>query len=93
MKEIWQASKSPANWDNQPQSGILACWWTFWIISGLVNRFSMKQSLKAEEIEELINATMTSILADGIYIALCIIAIMLTGKISEMQMAKIWKPS
>ena len=53
----------------------------------------MKQSLKAEEIGELINATITSILADGIYITLCIIAIMLTGKISEMQMAKIWKPN
>ncbi len=93
MKEIWQASKSPANWSNERESGILGCWWTFWIISGLVNRYSMKQSLKAEEIEELINATMTSILADGIYIALCIIAIMLTGKLSEMQMAKIWKPT
>lgn len=53
----------------------------------------MKQSLKPEEIEELINSTMTSILADGIYIALCVIAIMLTGKISEMQMANIWKLS
>lgn len=93
MKEIWQASNRPTDWRNQPDSTILGCWWTFWIISAMIGRVSFKLSMRAEKIDELVNATMVTMLSDLIDIPLGIIAIILTGKILEMQMAKIWTPT
>jgi hypothetical protein len=49
--------------------------------------------MRAEKIDELVNATMVTMLSDLIDIPLGIIAIILTGKILEMQMAKIWTPT
>ena len=60
-------------------------WWTLWIINGLIGRVIMKGALKAEELDELIIASQFTMLADLLYIPLCIIAIKLLSDIYTMQ--------
>ena len=42
MKELWKASRSPRDWQNEKNSFILGLWWTFWVISSVAGQLSMR---------------------------------------------------
>ena len=92
MKEIWKASKySSPDWKNQQADPILGWWWALWIISNTLGRASFRMSMRAEEVHELIRASMTTLISDAISIPLNIIAIVLVGKIFHMQISRLEK--
>ena len=74
MKEIWKASADPGNW-HQPRSALLPWWWFLWIVSCIVANAMFRYTLKAEELDELINASGISIASDALDIPLDLVLI------------------
>ncbi len=89
MKEIFKASKNPADWTGQMTPSILGWWWGFWIISGYLSQVSFRMSLRAEGIDELLTANVLTLISDAFDIPSALIAILMVGKLlQEMQMPK-----
>jgi hypothetical protein len=91
MKEIFKASKNPADWANQTSSPIVGWWWGFWIISAFLGQASFRISLGAQEIDELLTANVVMMISEVVDIPSAIITIVLVGKILEMQMSNLGK--
>ncbi len=85
MKEIYQVSRDPANWQTQLGSPLLGWWWTFWLTSSILGRFLLNRSIKSNTIDSLWNYTIMSIASSLIDIALCIITISLVKAIHMQQ--------
>ncbi|WP_312824573.1 DUF4328 domain-containing protein [Epilithonimonas sp.] len=56
---------------------IVYWWWFLWIINNIIGQFSMRYSIKAETLDELIFSTQASIFNNLIGIPLAIIAVMM----------------
>jgi len=87
MKEIWKASKNPTSWEGEERGAILPWWWFFFLIAGMFGNASFRTSMSAKEIHELITSTGITIASDVVSIPATIIALVLVGKIYEMQMS------
>ena len=86
MKEIWRASKNPDAWQSEHRGAILPWWWLFFVLMGIFGNASLKASLKAKEINELLTATGLSMAADLISVPASILAVVMVRQIFEMQM-------
>lgn len=89
MTEIWQASKNPASWGTLERGSILPWWWSFFLVSGMLGQASLRTSLRAKEINELIISTGLSIASDLVSIPATIIALVLVKQIYAMQMSHV----
>ncbi|MDH4383354.1 MAG: DUF4328 domain-containing protein, partial [Gammaproteobacteria bacterium] len=89
MKEIWKTSKNPAGWESEEVDSILPWWWFFFLISSALGNASFKYASSATEIPDLISATKLLIASDVVQIVSCLTALVLVGKIYEMQMAHV----
>src|SRR3989338_3160625 len=49
MKEIWQASKNPDGWNNEPAPPLLSWWWGLLLISGFLGQASLRLALRADD--------------------------------------------
>jgi len=89
MKEIWKASKNPTAWEGEERGAILPWWWFFFLIAGMFGNASLRTSMRAKEIHELITSTGITIASDLVSIPATIIALVLVRKIYEMQMSHV----
>ena len=89
MKEIWKASQNPTTWEDEERGAILPWWWFFFLIAGMLGNASFRTTMSAKEIHELISATGITIASDLVSIPATIIALVLVGKIHEMQMSHV----
>jgi len=62
-------------------------WWTFWIITNIVDRIVFKIIMRAEELDELIDASLISMGADVVNISLGIITLCLVFYVSKANLA------
>jgi hypothetical protein len=85
MKEIWKASANPHDWQNQPRSPLLPWWWFFWIFSNIVAQVAFRFSLQAEEIGEIMGASLLNIALDAVDIPGDLLLIAIVGRICQMQ--------
>jgi hypothetical protein len=85
MKEIWKASANPAHWQDEPRGSILPPWWTFFLISNFLGNASLRLSLRANTLPELITASSISIANDVVDIIASLIALTLVRQIYQMQ--------
>ena len=85
MKEIWQASHNPANWQSQSGSALLGWWWALWLISGFLGHMVFRLSMDADSIDELQASTGISIFSSIIGIPLCLVALNLVKTIAAKQ--------
>ena len=85
MREIWQASVHPAEWPLQPVPTILKLWWAMWVVSTLLGNVSLRLNMRAEEIDELINANLATLMADAASIPLCVFFLILMHRVQDMQ--------
>jgi hypothetical protein len=85
MKEIWQASKNPLNWQSQQCSGLLGWWWALWLINSFLGQISFRLSLHARDRSSLQDATVASMVAAFADIFLCIVAVCLVSQIFGQQ--------
>jgi hypothetical protein len=87
MKEIWQVSHDPKDWQSQPGSALLGWWWALWLISGFVGQLVFRLSMNADSIDELQASTGVSIFSSMIGIPLCLVALSLVKTIASKQEA------
>ncbi len=64
MCEIYRASISPGNWKDYPLAPLLGWWWALFWINDLVAKFVFRMSLRAQELEQLINVASWQIFSD-----------------------------
>lgn len=83
MKELWQASRDPLNWQSQETGAVLSVWWTLWIISTILGQVIFR--MNAGTVDEIRTSTMVTIGSDIIGVLLCIVAINLVKAISRLQ--------
>lgn len=85
MKEIWQASQDPMNWQSQSGSPLVGWWWAFWILSNIMGRVSLSFAGQATTVDALITSTNIAIAASTVGVLLTLFAILLVRKISRKQ--------
>ncbi len=85
MKEIWKASKKPSDWASQNTSGILPIWWTLWLISNFLGQAILRLSMRAEELNELINLNIITQISDILDIPLALVLLAIVNSIHNMQ--------
>lgn len=88
MKEIWQASAAPAQWQEQPRGEVLPWWWTFFLLSRFLGNAAFRMSLSAETTSELITAGTVALVADAVDVVLTAIALALVTQIFRMQIER-----
>jgi hypothetical protein len=89
MKEIWQASKNPASWATVERGSILPWWWFFFLLAGMLGQATLRTSLRAKEINGLIESTGVAMASDLVSIPATIIALVLVKQIYAMQMSHV----
>ncbi len=89
MKEIWQCSQAPLDWQSQPISALLPIWWTFWIVSGGLGRLELHLAVRAYAIPELQALTILSIISALWDVLLELIFMTLVTQIYRMQSSQI----
>jgi Domain of unknown function (DUF4328) len=87
MKEIWRASKNPGAWQSETTSAVLGWWWFWWITSSICGRISMRLSLQAEALDELITVSPVIIAASAIDLVAAIFALLVVKRIGGFQAA------
>lgn len=85
MKEIWQASTSPSDWESQNISGILPVWWTLWLISNFLGQAVFRLSRHAEELQELMNLNIVTQISNLLDIPLALVLLAIVNSIHNMQ--------
>ncbi|WP_163932494.1 DUF4328 domain-containing protein [Paraferrimonas sp. SM1919] len=85
MKQLWQASQSPADWQNQSTPGLLSIWWTLWLVGNALGQVIFRLANRAEEIEQFIMLNIINHISDVIDILLAIALMQVVKNISEMQ--------
>ena len=88
MKEIWQASQNPNNWQIEKVGSILGVWWFFWIVNSMVGQAVFRMSRRAQEISEFMNVNMISQVSEILSIPLAVVTWLLINKISNTQKAQ-----
>jgi Domain of unknown function (DUF4328)/zinc-ribbon domain len=92
MREIWKASKNPDSWTTVKPGTILPWWWFFFLAQCALGQASLRTSLRAKEINELITSTGILMASDLVSIPGTLIALVLVKQIYEMQMSHIQRP-
>ncbi|HEY6645158.1 DUF4328 domain-containing protein [Povalibacter sp.] len=85
MKEIWRVSANPRNPDAEPDSGLLASWWFFYIVSSLSGNAAFRLSLRADEIRELLAANFATRVSDIAGIPLAILFMVVVRRMHANQ--------
>lgn len=85
MKEIWQVSKNPSDWGSQSVSWLLPIWWTIWLISNALGQAIFRISLRAEELDELINLNVITQVSNVLDIPLALVLLAIIRNIHSMQ--------
>lgn len=85
MKEIWRVSANPRDPHAEPDPGLLASWWFFYIMASLSSNAAFRMSLRAEEIGELIGANLVTRISDIAGIPLALIFMVMVRRIHANQ--------
>lgn len=89
MKEIWKASKNPSNWNSQSVSRLLPIWWSIWIISIILAHAIFSLSMRAEELNELINLNIITQVSNTLDILLALVLLAMVSNIHNMQASQV----
>ena len=85
MKEIWQASSEPLDWQFRPIPGLMPAWWTLWIVSNIADRITFRLANDAVTIDQFKFATALSIASGCVNIALSAVFVTLISRITDLQ--------
>lgn len=88
MQEIWKATKNPSAWTTEAVPQLIGLWWTLWLIYSFAGNASFRMSMRAEEINELINVTWVTLASDVATIPLCVALLALIRQVQGMQDAR-----
>tara|TARA_R110002111_G_scaffold262504_1_gene338914 strand:- start:89211 stop:89873 length:663 start_codon:yes stop_codon:yes gene_type:complete len=78
LKESYEAFTDRIN-----DTMVLPLWWGAWIVSNILGRLVFRQSLKADGLDELINASLITIGSDAFDLVLDLIAVFMVYTVSK----------
>lgn len=87
MKEIWQVSGNPEDWQSQSGSPVLVTWWTIWLISSFLDNLTNFANKNDTSISALQHSTVISMISFVGGIAVTIAAIKLIRTLIQRQEA------
>lgn len=85
MSEIWRASTAPLQWEQAATPPLLRLWWALWLINGFLGNVTFRVSMRAEEVEALLNANSLLIASDLVGIPLSLVFAHMLHRIGDMQ--------
>ena len=85
MKEIWQTSHNPKEWNMVEVSKILPVWWTVWLINNFLGQIIFRTAGDAEGIEPLMRLNLITQASNVLDIFLAILTFIIICKIHEKQ--------
>ncbi len=87
LKETFMASHPDyrGNWQAAPGPAILPVWWLLWLASNILGQWVFRTSLRADTLEEYLQASWVSLYAQALDLPLCICAIMVVGTLYKWQ--------
>jgi len=86
MKEIWQASAAPADWQNHRRGAILPWWWLFFLLSGIAGEVAFVMARSGHDMSTLIAASTAALIANATSVASRLSTLVLVRQIHRMQM-------
>jgi hypothetical protein len=87
MKEVWQASVDPANWQTIPRPEILPWWWACFVIGRIALSASVRYKAAVHNISGYITSDVLYLLSAAIGIPAAVLAIVLVRDIARMQLS------
>jgi hypothetical protein len=90
IKEIWQASAAPADWQNRRRGAILPWWWLFFLLSSIAGQVAFVILRSAHDISTMIVGSTAALLANAIAVVARLTTLALVRQIHRMQ---IWHAS
>jgi Domain of unknown function (DUF4328) len=88
MREIWNASKNPMQWQSEPTDHILRWWWFGWITRHILGQVHLRVTLAAHDLAALSAASVIGAIDDAFHVFATALALVLITRISRMQMAR-----
>ncbi|RUO34082.1 hypothetical protein CWE14_06485 [Aliidiomarina soli] len=85
MKEIWQASKKPSDWESQYTSGIVQLWWLVWLASSFLGYALLRSAMRVEDLQDLINLNIFDQVGCVLSIFLALIFLNIVKRIHNFQ--------
>jgi hypothetical protein len=86
VRQIWQASRNPLNWVNEPAPALLNVWWTLWLAGNFLGQMSLRLSLR-DSVDAQRAGEIVSVVSDVLDVPLCLVAIRLVKSIYDLQRA------
>lgn len=88
MREIWQASAQPGNWQGVQTPPLVGWWWALYLASQILGQIAYRLSDKIDNVDDAIMASVITTLSNLSGIALDVLAFLLVAKIAQNQ---IWQ--
>jgi hypothetical protein len=88
MREIWQASAAPGNWQGVQAPPLLGWWWAIYLINQILVQIAYRMSEHIDGIDSAIFASAVTTLSNVSGMALDVLAFLVVAKITAQQ---IWQ--
>jgi hypothetical protein len=88
MREIWQASAQPGNWQHVQTPPLLGWWWGLYLTSQVLSNIAYRVSEKIDGVDDAVFASVLTTLSNLSGSALDVLAFLLISKIAANQ---IWQ--
>jgi hypothetical protein len=85
MREIWQVSSNPRQWQTEEVPPLLGWWWGLWIMRMIMGWISNSLFKAVDDVESLRTATQVTIAACVGEILLVVVAMTMVSRIIAMQ--------
>jgi len=85
MNEIWRVSHDPVNWKSLATPALLRWWWGLWLLGCVFGQLSFRMTMNAKTLDALQASTTISIMSSILDLPLCLVAVVMVGKILKAQ--------
>jgi hypothetical protein len=85
MREIWQASAQPANWQAVPTPSLIGWWWAVYIINLFLGQIAFRMAGSADGLDSAIAASTVTFASDLSSIVQDVLAFFLITRIAAHQ--------
>jgi hypothetical protein len=85
MREIWQASAAPGNWQSVQTPPLLGWWWALYLGANILGQIGLRLSKNIDSVDSAITASAFITAADSASVALDAAALLVVMKIAANQ--------
>jgi hypothetical protein len=87
MREVWQASRAPAQWATARVGPALLTWWVLQVLSSFLGRVKSVMLHDAHTVDEVLRASTLEVVTLLIFLCATLLFVYLTGSLYNLQEA------